>query len=493
MTSPPPPPSHEELAGDTATRGATRGATPGGSPEPTPGEHRVGVFHPRYVLLSISLLALITVIAFEGMAVSTAMPDAARELDAVRSYGLAFSVMLTTQLLGIVLAGVWCDRAGPLPSLFAGQLLFGAGCALCGGSQTFGLFLAGRGVAGLGAGLIIVAGYVVIGRAYPESLRPKVVSAISAAWVLPSLLGPPISAWVTTTWSWRWVFWLVVVPVVVALALVFARRGQIESSGEGIDGSSRDRRQHARAAWLGVLIAASAGALQWGTHDLELSWSVKTAVALVGAAGIAAIAPLLLPRGTWLMRRGLPSVMLARFLLTCSFFGTLTYVPLMLVNERGQSLGTAGTILAIGSLGWSAGSWVQGRDRWAGRRHQLVVAGGVLLTLGLLGVVAVTHFDWHPWLVAVALVACGLGMGLGTASLSVLSLTLTPASDHGSTSSSLQLADVLGSVLGIAAAGAVFAARHTAAGQDVPVFVTMWLGLSVVASLVAVAGQRIRT
>jgi MFS family permease len=454
---------------------------------------RTGVFHPRFVLLSLSLVALITVIAFEGMAVSTAMPAAARELDAVRSYGLAFSVMLTTQLLGIVLSGVWCDRTGPLQSLFAGQLLFAAGCGVCGGSQSFGPFLAGRGVAGLGAGLIIVAGYVVIGRAYPESLRPKVFSVISAAWVLPSLLGPPIAAWVTTTWSWRWVFWLVVVPVVAALALVFARRSQIVAADEGIEESGRDHREHARAAWFGVLIAASAGALQWGTHDLEPRWSAKAVVAVLGVVGIAATAPMLLPRGTWLLRRGLPSVMLARFLLTCSFFGTITYIPLMLVNERGQSLATAGTILAVGSLGWSAGSWIQGRDRWAGRRDQLVSAGGGLLTTGLLGVVAVTHFGWHPWLIAVALVACGLGMGLGTASLSVLSLTLTPAADHGSTSSSLQLADVLGSVLGIAAAGAVFAARHTTAGQDVPVFVTMWLGLSVVASLVAVAGQRIRT
>jgi MFS family permease len=401
--------------------------------------------------------------------------------------------MLTTQLLGIVLAGVWCDRAGPLPSLFAGQLLFAVGCGLCGGSQGFGPFLAGRGVAGLGAGLIIVAAYVVIGRAYPESLRPKVFSVISAAWVLPSLLGPPISAWVTTTWSWRWVFWLVVLPVVVALAMVFARRAQIASADRGIERSSRDREQHARAAWFGVLIAASAGALQWGTHDLELRWSGETVIAVVGVLGIAASAPLLLPGGTWLMRRGLPSVMLARFLLTCSFFGTITYIPLMLVNERGLSLAASGTILAVGSLGWSSGSWVQGRDRWAGRRDQLVSAGGVLLTLGLLAIVAVTHFGWYPWLIALALVACGTGMGLGTASLSVLSLTLTPAADHGSTSSSLQLADVLGSVLGIAAAGAVFAARHTTAGQDIPVFVTMWLGLSVVAALVAVAGQRIRT
>ena len=451
-----------------------------------------GVFGPAHALVSLALVALITVIAFEGMAVSTAMPQAARELDAVRSYGLAFSVMLTTQLLGIVLAGVWCDRSGPLPSLYAGQLLFAAGCAVCGASGTFGLFLVGRGVAGLGAGLIIVAGYVVIGRVYPDSLRPKVFSVISAAWVLPSLLGPPIAAWVTTTWSWRWVFWLVVAPVVLAMTMVLSRRAQIAAADDGIDASSRDHRAHTRAAWFGLLIAASAGALQWGTHDLSAQWSVQTAVAVVGVAGIAVAAPLLLPAGTWLLRRGLPSVMLARFLLTCSFFGTITYIPLMLVNERGQSLGTAGTILAVGSLGWSAGSWVQGRDRWAGRRDHLVVAGGVLLTAGLLGVVAVTHFGWHPWLIALALVACGTGMGLGTASLSVLSLTLTPPADHGATSSSLQLADVLGSVIGIAAAGAVFAALHTRAGQDVPVFVGMWLGLSAVAACVVLAGSRIR-
>ncbi|MDR6861887.1 MFS transporter [Phycicoccus sp. 3266] len=451
-----------------------------------------GVFGPAHALVSLALVALITVIAFEGMAVSTAMPQAARELDAVRSYGLAFSVMLTTQLLGIVLAGVWCDRSGPLPSLYAGQLLFAAGCAVCGASGTFGLFLVGRGVAGLGAGLIIVAGYVVIGRVYPDSLRPKVFSVISAAWVLPSLLGPPIAAWVTTTWSWRWVFWLVVAPVVLAMTMVLSRRAQIAAADDGIDASSRDHRAHTRAAWFGLLIAASAGALQWGTHDLSAQWSVQTAVAVVGVAGIAVAAPLLLPAGTWLLRRGLPSVMLARFLLTCSFFGTITYIPLMLVNERGQSLGTAGTILAVGSLGWSAGSWVQGRDRWAGRRDHLVVAGGVLLTAGLLGVVAVTHFAWHPWLIALALVACGTGMGLGTASLSVLSLTLTPPADHGATSSSLQLADVLGSVIGIAAAGAVFAALHTRAGQDVPVFVGMWLGLSAVAACVVLAGSRIR-
>ena len=60
---------------------------------------------PAHRLVTISLVALVTIIAFEAMAISTAMPIIARDLDAVRSYGLAFSAMLTTQLLGIVLAG----------------------------------------------------------------------------------------------------------------------------------------------------------------------------------------------------------------------------------------------------------------------------------------------------------------------------------------------------------------------------------------------------
>ncbi|KGN34763.1 MFS transporter [Knoellia sinensis KCTC 19936] len=449
------------------------------------------MFGPEYAALTIAILSIIAVIAFESMAVSTAMPEVARELDAVRSYALAFSVMLTLQLLGIVLAGVWCDRSGPVPSLVAGQILFALGCGICGASTAFGPFLLGRAVAGLGAGLTFVAGFVVIGRAYPETLRPKVFGVLSAAWVLPSLLGPVLAGWITTTFSWRWVFWVVVVPAAGALAVIVARRRQILGDGADIEPSSRDHREHVRAAWLGLAIAVAAGLMQWGMHDLELRWSPRTVGGLVGLAGVAVCAPLLLPSGTFSMRRGLSSVMLSRFLLPFAFFGTLTYIPLMLTGERGLSLAQAGGLLAVGSIGWSVGSWIQGRDAFAGRRDRLVSSGGAALAVGLLCVVAIAHFGWSPWFVAGALAVCGLGMGLGTASLSVLALSMTPVADHGSASSSLQLADVLGSVIGIAGTGAIFAALHVGRGQDTPVFVTMWLCTAVVASLVIVAGRRI--
>ena len=44
-----------------------------------------GLFGPEFAALTLAIVSLITVIAFESMAVSTAMPEVAVELDAVRS------------------------------------------------------------------------------------------------------------------------------------------------------------------------------------------------------------------------------------------------------------------------------------------------------------------------------------------------------------------------------------------------------------------------
>jgi len=453
-----------------------------------------------YRWLTVALLALVTIIAFEAMAISTAMPSVAKDLDAVRSYGLAFSLMLTAELLGIVLAGVWSDRRGPLPSLFAGQVLLAAGSAVAGLAQTFPMLLVGRLIAGLGSGLIVVALYVVIGRAYPESLRPKVFSWVSAAWVLPSLIGPPISGWLASTWSWRWVFLIVLVPIAVTFVVVLSLRDRITDGAVHPDaeigagaGAGVGHVSHRQMAFLGLAVAVSAGAMQWGADQLSTSHLLPVAVAVLGFVGVAVVAPRLLPPGTLRMARGLPSVMNSRFLLTGSFNGAMTFIPLMLVNERHLGLTAAGFMLTVGALGWSFGSFVQGHHTLHDRRSELVITGGASLAVGILLLAAIAQFDWHYYLVGLATTLSGLGMGLAMSSTSVLALALSAVRDHGRSASSLQLADVLGSVMGISAAGAVFAAMHDPHGSDVSVFVLMWVILAGVASLVIVGGQRIRT
>ena len=129
---------------------------------------------PAYRLVTVALVLITTMVAFENLAVTTAMPSAAQELGAAGSYGLAFSSMMTAMLLGIVLAGSWTDVSGPLPCLYAGQTLFVAGSVWCGLAPSFPALLGGRVVTGLGAGLITVAEFVAIGRVYPPALRPRV-------------------------------------------------------------------------------------------------------------------------------------------------------------------------------------------------------------------------------------------------------------------------------------------------------------------------------
>src|SRR6185312_3353472 len=109
-----------------------------------------GVLSRPYRALSVGIVSVILLIAFEATAVGTAMPVAARELDGLSLYAFAFSGYFTTSLLGMVLAGQWSDRDGPLASLASGIGAFAAGLLLSGTAGGMWVFILGRAVQGLG-------------------------------------------------------------------------------------------------------------------------------------------------------------------------------------------------------------------------------------------------------------------------------------------------------------------------------------------------------
>ncbi len=485
---------------------------------------------PAYRVVTLALIMLATMIAFEAMAVTTAMPRAADELGAVGSYGLAFSSMMTAMLLGNVLAGRWADRVGPLPGLYAGQVLFAAGSILAALAPTWPVLLGARVVAGLGAGFVVVTEFVAVGRVYPAHVRPRVFTWLSAAWVVPSIVGAPAAGWLTTSLSWRWVFGVVVLPAVVAAVLVTARRTALDPPAPSTtpaldslgapDAVDNDVTAHRRAARLGTVVAVSAGLLQWGIQQIELVRSAAAAarattgevggtpglsgpggldglggvggpVALVvlGLLGVALATPRLLPSGAVRAARGLPSVVVSRALFNASFMATVTFLPLQLVQRYGLNLAAAGAVVAVGALGWSTGSWLQGRARTGtAGRARLVWSGAVALTIGTLGLAQAAATTAPVAVHCLWMVLCGLGMGIGSTTLSVLLLDLAPGHEHGQASAALQLCDVLGSVLGIAAATAVFGALHRPGEPGV--FAIIELGLAAVAVLAVVTGRR---
>ncbi|MCD7444260.1 MFS transporter [Streptomyces lincolnensis] len=455
-----------------------------------------GVLGREYRALSIGIVSVVLLVAFEATAVGTAMPVAARELDGVSLYAFAFSGYFTTSLFGMVLSGQWSDRRGPLGPLTTGIAAFGAGLLLSGTAGVMWLFILGRAVQGFGGGLVIVALYVVVGRVYPERLRPAIMAAFAASWVVPSIVGPLASGAVTEHLGWRWVF--VGIPVLVVFPLALALPQIRRRASGAVDGSAGSASFDRRRIRLALGISLGAGLLQYAAQDLR--W-----LSLVpGAAGAALLVPAvlgLLPRGTYRAARGLPSVVLLRGVAAGSFIAAESFVPLMLVTQRGLSPTLAGFSLAAGGVTWALGSWVQSRPRVEPYRERLMTVGMVLVAAAIAAAPSVLIESVPAWTVAVAWAFGCLGMGLVISSTSVLLLHLSPPKEAGSNSAALQISDALSNVVLLAAGGAAFAAlgggavSHAAteaSGSHPAAFAAVFLPMAGVALVGAWVTTRVR-
>jgi len=458
-----------------------------------------GVMSRDYRALSIGIVFVELLIAFEATAVGTAMPVAARELDGVSLYAFAFSAYFTTSLFAMVLAGQWADRDGPLAPLTTGITAFAAGLLLSGAAGAMWLFLLGRAVQGLGGGLVVVALYVVVVRAYPERLRPAIMAAFAASWVIPSVVGPLVAGTVTERLGWRWVFTgmpvLVVFPLALALPQIRRLASGREAEARAVAGVPFDRRR----LRLAFGISLGAGLLQYAAQDL--AW-LSLVPAVAGAALLVPAVIGLLPRGTYRAARGLPSVVLLRGVAAGAFIATESFVPLMLVTQRGLSPTLAGFSLAAAGGTWALGSYVQSRPRTEPYRNRLMFIGMVLLAVAIVAVPGVLIPAMPVWTVAVAWGFGCFGMGLVTASTSVLLLRLSAPEEVGANSAALQISDGLSTVLLLAVGGAAFAAfgggtvtgtATSVTGSHPAAFAAVFLPMAGVALVGAWVTTRLRT
>lgn len=495
---------------------------------------------------SIGAIALVSLVAFEALAVTTAMPAVARELDGVGLYALAFSAALATSVVGIVAAGAISDTRGPARPLLLGVGWFIAGLLVCGLAPAMWVVVAGRLLQGFGAGLTSVSLYVVVARLYPAQLHPRVFAAFAGAWVVPAIVGPAIAGLVVEHAGWRWVFLAVPALAVLATALLWPALRVVRDEVEG--GAGEDAGGGSAAAGAagagdvggaaGVAGAAGAGeaagaggaagvagageaagvggaagvagaggaagvggaagpagaggaagaAGAGGAAEAgdaadpagagaraSLRWAVVAAgsvVALQAAARIdgplafpAAAAALavvalaaarLLPAGALRAARGLPAVVLLRGLVSGAFIGTEAFLPLLLVREHGLSSATAGLVLTVGALTWSAGSWWQGRHSSVETRVALVRAGMALTSAGVAAQALLLLFDAPASLAVAAWAVAGLGIGLAYPTCAVLALELSEPGRQGAASAALQLTEALLSATVLALGGIAF-------------------------------------
>jgi MFS family permease len=446
----------------------------GGSAVASPGS----IFGPDYRILTIGIVSVMTIVAFEAMGVITAMPAAARDLDGLALYAWSSTMVTAAGLYAMAAAGGWADRRGPVPPLVTGLSGFVLGTVVCGVAPTFALLLAGRFLQGLGFGAIIVALYVVIGRAYPEHLRPRVFTALSGAWVVPGIAGPLLAGWITDSFGWRWVFFGVLILLIPIAAVLLPRLQSMhvepDPDAEPVEG----RKRLALMAAVGVVMLQASG------QRLDL---LSVPLLLIGLPLFAYALPRLLPAGTLRARRGLPTVVLIRGVFAGAFFAAEWFVPLMLVRERDLTYVVAGAALSGAAVGWFVGSWLQGRPSLTMTRDRLVLLGAVCTTTGL-ALSSLVALESVPWLLITGTWAVGsFGMGILYGSLGVLLLQLSPRDEQGVNSSALQISDSVGVIVLTGLAGIIYDASRVGRGEDSGVYLTIF----VVMTAVAVVGTAI--
>jgi MFS family permease len=422
--------------------------------------------------LKVGLVAVVTLVAFESLAVITILPDIEADLGGIAWYGWVTTAFFLGTMIGIVFAGDQADRRGAGPPYVGGLILFAAGLVIGGLAPAMPVLVLGRFVQGFGAGVVPAIGYVAIGRAFSVEARPRMFAVLSTAWVVPGLVGPVLAERVSDAIGWRWVFLALVPLVAVAGSLVvpaMMRLGPVEEAAP-----------HAGPFWRHRMVEA--GRVAGGAALVVASFNASRWLLVPGIIGgiVFGLGPLsrLTPPGTLRARPGLPSVILSRGLLTFAFFGTDTFVPYALHSGRGASVFAGSVAVTVATLAWTVGTWIQ--DRWIARTGEaLFVRAAYLVLLPAIIVVALAALpDLLPfWLVHVGWAFGGLGIGLGYAAHSQLTLRCAPAQEYGAATASLQLLDNLGVALGTGAVGVV-----VTLGDDLG-----WLPGDAVATALAVA------
>lgn len=413
-----------------------------------------GIFSHHYRSLTIGIILAVTVVAFEGLAVTTVAPTLTKDLQGIDLFAWVFSAYLLAQLTGTVIAGQQIDQRGPALPVVVALLLFGLGLVVAAIAPTMPILIVGRTLQGFGAGGIVTCVYSSIFLRYDDSLRTQILAIFSAAYVIPALIGPYVAGVIAERLTWRFVFWGLLPFLLLAAILTLPTFLRIKTNGNPGEPIQ---------LWSAVQLAIGTGLLLTGLG--QLPQLVGVWFALGGL--VLVILPLrrLLPAGTFVARPGLPAMIASRGLFVASYFGIQTFLVLALTTLKGYAADTAGLVVASGALSWSTAAWLQARldrrDAGRGRRSRVLIGVGLML----IGTGVATLVIWVRWgdliLAIGSCILVGFGIGLAHPTSGAIAFTYATDRSEGAVSADLQVADTFTPAITIGIGGTLVAISHT--------------------------------
>jgi MFS family permease len=407
---------------------------------------RLSVFAPQYRPITLSTLTLLALAAFDGMAISAALPKIGADLGVVRLPWVLTAFQLTSTV-SMLAAGPIIDAIGVRSAYRFTLVVFFVTSLLCTLAPNLPTLIAARTLQGVGGGIVMAVTIANVGISYPAELRSRALAANSSVWGTMALAGPAVVAFLLSHVSWRGVFFINL-PLVAFAALIGWSRLPDAEQRHAIDFDVRGL----------MTVSAVVVALLVGLAELN-RWSV---VALVVAIAFAA--------GYWRHSGSSAAPVLARRHFASWPFGALnaipfaffagslavdSYLPIYVQGALGRSSAVAAFTVAFLAIGWTIGSQIVSRLLDRVRNVDVIVAGFIITMPSMIAGVFV--YTDHAPLGLVLMFSFFQGLGIGSVTNATLSLLqrTAPAAEMGRASAAHQFMRQLGGTLGTAAAGAV--------------------------------------
>jgi EmrB/QacA subfamily drug resistance transporter len=385
-------------------------------------------------------------------------------------YALAFAALL-------IPFGMAGDAYGRRRMFVIGTVVFVAASLLAATSRSGPALIAARLVQGVGASMILPATLSTVTAVFKGRDRAVAFGIWGSLIGGMAALGPLLGGWLATSYGWRWAFGvnLPIGAVIVVGALMLVPETRDRAAGREIDWPGAVL----SAAGLGAIVFALIEGQRYGWWWLTRSFSAGpvhwpadaiSPVPVALAAGVSALGVLMVVERAR-ASAGLPVVLdlslfripdfrrgsAAASLISVGELGLMFTLPLFLQDVHGNSplqVSVAILPLALGTLLTGGFAARLSRRLGAARMLQIGMALEVVavLLIGLTIDATTTGYELAPWMLIY-----GVGLGLTTAQLTNIVLRDVPPASAGLASGTQSTARQVGSALGIALIGSVFA------------------------------------
>jgi MFS family permease len=338
---------------------------------------------------------------------ATLLPSIVADVGGATLMSWTTTAFVASSIVAATSTDIVSRAVGNRRAFCSGAMIYAGGAVLCALAPSMGFVIAGRFVQGLGGGLLSALAYVLVRNVFPEVLWPRVFGLFAGVWSVSVPTGPLIGGLFANYGNWRGAFFAITgVGGLLGVAALFILPAAA-TSGD----ATKPKVPALRVALICAAIAL-----------LSLA-SVSTGPAIKSAFIIVAIgtfvltlridrgaAVALLPSDTFSLRSATGTGLWMVWLLAIAYSPLAIYAPLFLQRLHSLNPLTAGYMVAVASLAWTAAALTVASlsDEWPGR---LIIAGPIAMAVGLLGVgLLIAPGPAAALLLPILLIGIGIGI-----------------------------------------------------------------------------------